>query len=214
MVAAAMWFHIDGLPPFRCLRNGVFYSLFLSEPVKNISTDIFFDPATNYFYGMNDIVIRNIRASDNPYLAKIVKDTLAEFGANHPNTVYYDPTTDTLFELFQKKGAAYFVAEMNDEIVGGGGIYPTDGLPAGTCELVKMYLVPAARGTGLGRTLIEKCIGKATEYGYKQIYLESMPELKQALKVYAKFGFEYLKGPMGNSGHTGCSLWMLKRLDV
>jgi putative acetyltransferase len=161
---------------------------------------------------MDLVTIRNIRPSDNPVLSKIVKDTLAEFGANHPNTVYYDPTTDALFEMFQKKGAVYFVAEINDEIVGGGGIYPTDGLPAGTCELVKMYLLPTARGTGLGRTLIEKCLATAEEHGYKQVYLESMPELKQALKVYAKFGFEYLKGPMGNSGHTGCSLWMLKNV--
>jgi putative acetyltransferase len=161
---------------------------------------------------MNNITIRNIQPQDNPYLAKIVKVTLAEFGANHPNTVYYDPSTDALFEMFQKKGSKYFVAEMNNEIVGGGGIYPTDGLPDDTCELVKMYLLPPARGSGLGRTLIEKCIATSKEYGYKQIYLESMPELKQALKVYAKFGFEYLKGPMGNSGHTGCSLWMLKSL--
>ena len=159
-----------------------------------------------------NINIRFIQPSDNPFLSKIVKDTLAEFGANHPNTVYYDPTTDTLFELFQKKGAAYFVAEINNEIVGGGGIYPTEGLPADTCELVKMYLLPHARGTGLGRILIEKCIETAKKFGYKNIYLESMPELKQALKVYKKFGFEYLKGPMGNSGHTGCSLWMLKSL--
>ena len=112
---------------------------------------------------MNNIVIRNIQASDNPFLAKIVKDTLAEFGANHPNTVYYDPTTDALFEMFQKKGSVYFVAEMNDEIVGGGGIYPTDGLPDDTCELVKMYLLPHARGAGLGRTLIEKCLASAKE---------------------------------------------------
>jgi putative acetyltransferase len=161
---------------------------------------------------MNSFSIRPIRQSDNPYLSRIVKDTLAEFGANHPGTVYYDPTTDALFELFQKEGAAYFVAEVNGKIVGGGGIYPTDGLPADTCELVKMYLLPQARGTGLGRTLIEKCLSHAKETGYKQVYLESMPELKQALKIYAKFGFEYLKGPMGNSGHTGCSLWMLKGL--
>lgn len=161
---------------------------------------------------MNDILIRSIQSSDNPSLAKIVKDTLAEFGANRPNTVYYDPTTDALYELFQAKGAFYFVAELNGAIVGGGGIYPTDALPEATCELVKMYLLPHARGTGLGRTLIEKCLATAKEYGYKQVYLESMPELKQALKIYAKFGFEYLKGPMGNSGHTGCSLWMLKSL--
>ena len=161
---------------------------------------------------MKNILIRSIQPSDNPYLSKIVKDTLAEFGANHPGTVYYDATTDALYELFQTKGAGYFVAELDEQIVGGGGIYPTDGLPADTCELVKMYLLPQARGTGLGRTLIEKSLAFAKETGYKQVYLESMPELKQALKVYAKFGFEYLKGPMGNSGHTGCSLWMLRSL--
>jgi len=159
-------------------------------------------------------MIRGIKSADNPFLARIVKDTLAEFGANHPGTVYYDPTTDALFELFQQEGAAYFVAELNGKIVGGGGIYPTEGLPEATCELVKMYMLPEGRGSGLGRTLIEKNLAWAKEAGYKQVYLETMPELKQALKVYAKFGFEYLKGPMGNRGHTGCSLWMLKRLDV
>lgn len=161
---------------------------------------------------MNNVLIRAIQPSDNPFLSKIVKDTLVEFGANHPGTVYYDVTTDALYELFQKDGAAYFVAELNGEIVGGGGIYPTDGLPADTCELVKMYLLPPARGTGLGRTLIEKSIAFAKEACYKQVYLETMPELKQALNIYAKFGFEYLKGPMGNSGHTGCSLWMIRGL--
>ncbi|MDP4265795.1 MAG: GNAT family N-acetyltransferase, partial [Bacteroidota bacterium] len=112
-----------------------------------------------------NITIRSIRQSDNPFLSKIVKDTLAEFGANHPNTVYYDPTTDSLYELFQKEGAAYFVAEIDNEIVGGGGIYPTEGLPPDTCELVKMYLLPSARGVGLGRTLIEKSLAFAKETG-------------------------------------------------
>jgi putative acetyltransferase len=158
------------------------------------------------------IVIRNIRSSDNAALAAIIKNTLAEFGANHPGTVYYDSTTDALYELFQKERAVYNVAEAGGEIVGGGGIYPTDGLPHDTCELVKMYLLPQARGHGLGRMMIEQCISQAKQMGYKKIYLETMPELKQALNIYARFGFQYLKGPMGNSGHTGCSLWMLKEL--
>ena len=159
------------------------------------------------------VIIRDLQKEDNPALAKVVRDTLAEFGANHPNTVYYDPTTDTLFEVFQTPRSKYFLAELNNKIVGGGGIYPTDGLPPDTCELVKMYLLPEARGFGLGRTLIEKCIEAAAENGFKKIYLETMPELKQALSVYEKFGFEYLKGPIGNSGHTGCSLWMLKKIE-
>jgi putative acetyltransferase len=162
---------------------------------------------------LNNLFIRDIRQADNSALARIVKDTLAEFGANKPNTVYYDPTTDNLFELFQKKNSIYNVAELDSNVVGGGGIFPTDGLDTDTCELVKMYLLPEARGIGLGKLLIEKCLEQAKSFGYKKVYLETMPELRQALNTYHKFGFEYLKGPMGNSGHTGCSLWMIRNLD-
>src|SRR5580765_6125060 len=125
-----------------------------------------------------NISIRPIQPGDNPALAKIVRDTLVEFGANHPGTVYYDPTTDALFELFQRNGARYFVGEIDDKIVGGAGIFPSDGLPAGVCELVKMYLLPEARGVRLGKTLIEKSLQFAKENKYEQVYLESMPELK------------------------------------
>lgn len=159
------------------------------------------------------VTIRQLQPADNPEIARIIKTTLAEFGANKPGTVYFDPTTDHLFELFQRPRAIYYVALLNQQLVGGGGIYPTEGLPDDTCELVKMYLLPEARGIGLGRTMIEKCLDFARETGYKNVYLETMPELQPALKAYAKLGFEYLKGPMGNSGHTGCSLWMLKKLE-
>jgi putative acetyltransferase len=162
---------------------------------------------------MHAIQIRNIEPGDNPILAKIVRDTLTEFGANHPGTVYYDKTTDSLYDLFQKKGANYFVAIIDNEIAGGGGIYPSDGLPEDTCELVKMYLLPKARGLGLGKRLIEKNLAFAKQAGYKKVYLESMPELKQALKVYEKFGFRYLSAPIGNTGHFGCQLWMLKEIE-
>jgi putative acetyltransferase len=160
----------------------------------------------------NEVFIRLIQPSDNTDLARIVRDTLAEFGVNHPGTVYFDPTTDHLFELFQTERSIYFVAEINNRIVGGAGIYPSDGLPPDVCELVKMYLLPIARGSGLGRDLINKCLDFAKSAGYKQVYLETMPELKQALKVYEKFGFKYLDGPMGNTGHFGCDRWMLLEL--
>lgn len=160
-----------------------------------------------------NITIRPIQPSDNAALAVIIRSALKEFGANHPGTVYYDATTDALYELFREQGSGYFVALIDGRIVGGGGIFPTEGLPEGTCELVKMYLSPEARGTGLGKKLIETSLAFAKETGYKNVYLETMPELKQALKVYARFGFDYLSAPMGNSGHTGCSLWMLKQLE-
>jgi putative acetyltransferase len=162
---------------------------------------------------INAISIRPIKPTDNPELAVVVRNTLAEFGANHPGTVYYDPTTDALYELFRKPKSAYFVVVKDDRIMGGGGIFPTEGLPEDTCELVKMYLLPEARGIGLGRTIIEKCIETARELGFRRIYLETMPELQQALKVYERFGFTYLDGPMGNSGHFGCELWMILNIS-
>ena len=158
------------------------------------------------------ITIRPIELKDNHDLAVIIRDTLTEFDANHPGTVFFDPTTDHLFELFRKDSSAYFIVVSDEKIVGGGGIFPTEGLPADTCELVKMYLLPEARGIGLGRTIIEKCLETARTFGFRRIYLETMPELKLALKVYEKFGFTYLDGPLGCSGHFGCALHMSKNL--
>ncbi len=161
---------------------------------------------------LNQINIRPILPGDNKAVANIIRATLKEFGADRQGTVFYDPTTDELYQLFQISGAVYHVAERNVEIVGGGGIYPSPGLPQYTCELVKMYILKQARGIGLGKLLIEKSLQFAKEAGYKYVYLESMPELKQALKTYEKFGFKYINAPMGNTGHFGCDLWMLKEL--
>ena len=162
---------------------------------------------------MSSIRFRNITIEDNPRLAKIVKDTMAEFGVNRPNTVYFDPSTDNLFEVFSHPRSVYNIAELNGEMVGGAGIYPTDELPPDTCELVKMYLLPQARGHGLGKMLIERCIAQARDLGYKNIYLESMPELKQAISLYKKYGWQPLTHSMGNSGHTGCAVWMIKKIE-
>ncbi|MBX9781421.1 MAG: GNAT family N-acetyltransferase [Chitinophagaceae bacterium] len=159
------------------------------------------------------VQIRPIALADNKAMATIIRTALTEFGANKPGTVFYDDTTDHLYELFQSTPrSAYFVAEKNGELIGGAGIFPTEGLPANTCELVKMYLHKSARGMGLGRYMIDQCILTAKEKGFTQIYLETMPELKKAVSVYEKFGFHYLNGPMGNSGHNGCDIWMLREL--
>lgn len=159
-----------------------------------------------------NVIIRSIEEKDNLVLATIVRNALSEFGANKPGTVFFDPTTDALYQLFRAEGSFYFVAEENGIVLGGGGIYPTEGLPEKTCELVKMYLHKDARGKGLGRLLIQHCLDWAKQNAYEQVYLETMPELRQALKVYELFGFHYLDGPMGNSGHFGCDRWMLKKL--
>lgn len=163
----------------------------------------------NENYNSNqDCFIRKIELKDNQSIAAIIRSCLEEFGANKPGTVYYDDSTDHLFELFSFEKSVYYIAEFNGKVVGGGGIFPSDGLAEDTCELVKMYLMPEVRNMGLGARIITNCIAFAKQTHYKRIYLESMPELKRAISVYEKFGFNYLTSPLGNTGHHGCSVWM------
>lgn len=161
---------------------------------------------------MSACTVRKLRKEDNPIIASIIRQVLTEFNANKPGTVYFDPTTDDLYGLFHTPLSAYWIVETDGKIAGGSGVFPTAGLPAGCCELVKLYLLPEARGRGLGKSLIEKCFDSARQFGFKEMYLETMPELKMAMGLYERCGFKYLTGPLGNSGHFGCDLWMLKTL--
>jgi putative acetyltransferase len=162
---------------------------------------------------MGNFILRTIQAADNAILAKIIRKSLEEFNANKPGTVYFDATTDNLSAVFAADKSIYFVAAENNMILGGAGIYPTENLPEDTCELVKLYLAPAARGKGIGKLLMQQCFTAAKELGYKKMYLETMPELNIAVPLYEKMGFTYLYAPQGNSGHSGCDIWMIKDLE-
>jgi putative acetyltransferase len=158
------------------------------------------------------IRIKPIQPNDNKALAVIIRNALTEFNAAKEGTVYFDETTDRLSTVFENEGSCYFCLWVNDELMGGAGIYPTEGLSADTCELVKLYLAPASRGKGFGRMLMDKCEVAALNMNYRFVYLETLPELTIAVPLYEKMGYEYLNQPLGNSGHSGCDIWMLKKL--
>jgi putative acetyltransferase len=161
---------------------------------------------------MQQLTIRNIQPEDDAAIAAIIRKGLEDFNAHKPGTVYFDPTTDHLYEVFTAPGSCYFIAEEDGVILGGSGIYPTSNLPEGTCELVKLYLSAASRGKGIGKLLVQKCFEAAKEMGYTKVYLETLPELNIAVPMYEKLGFSYLDGPLGNSGHTACNIWMIKNI--
>ncbi len=145
-------------------------------------------------------------------MATIIRRSLEEFNAAKAGTVYFDPTTDCLTDIFVTPRSAYFVIDINGEIVGGAGYFPTNGLPENVCELVKLYVDKKLRGNGYGQMLLEKCIQEAKKEGFKKMYIESMPELANAIRLYEKNGFYFIGHSLGNSGHNGCDVWMLKDL--
>jgi putative acetyltransferase len=48
--------------------------------------------------------------------------------------------------------------------------------------------------------------------GYTQLYLETLPELKKAVSLYERSGYQLLNTPLGESGHYACTIWMIKQL--
>lgn len=161
---------------------------------------------------MEEIQYRVIRKEDDPLIAGVIRSVLEEFGVNRPGTVYTDPGTDHISDLLQTPGSAYWVVEYQGKIIGGSGIFPTEGLPDGYVELVKLYVLNEFRGKRIGKKLIEMCIDKARELGYKKMYLETMPELDQAVGLYESLGFNTIHERLGESGHFSCHIWMVKDL--
>ena len=117
-----------------------------------------------------------------------------------------------MFETYNIPGSSYFVVENNGKIIGGAGVSQLANEAETICELQKMYFLPEARGLGLGSLMMEKCLQAALSFKYEKCYLETMPYMEDAQKLYKKFGFQYIDAPMGCTGHTSCPVWMLKDL--
>lgn len=160
-----------------------------------------------------EIIIRRIEQKDNIHVAALIRNVLIEHNVPKVGTAYADASLDCMFETYSTHGSAYFVVEKNGVIIGGAGIAPLENGPQDTCELQKMYFLPEARGTGTGAKMMKTCLDFASSAGYAQCYLETMPYMEAAQKLYRKSGFEYLDAPMGDTGHNSCPVWMLVSLS-
>ena len=157
--------------------------------------------------------IRLVRQSDNHVLAQVLRDVLIEMNVPKEGTAFADPELYAIYDVYSVEKANYWVVCLGNHIKGGAGIAPLHDGPSGYCELQKMYFLPDARGKGLGYQMIQKCLTKAKSYGYTDCYLETMPNMIDAQKLYKKWGFSYIDYPLGNTGHCSCPVWMIKSLQ-
>jgi len=161
---------------------------------------------------MDEVVIREITLEDNARVAEIIREVLLEMGVPKVGTAYADKALDVMYETYNVPKAAYFVVMNGGKIVGCAGVAQLENYEGNVCELQKMYILSEIRGKGLGARLISVCLDKARELGFEKCYLETMPYMKAAQKLYRNNGFEYIDAPMGHTGHYSCHVWMLKTL--
>ena len=158
------------------------------------------------------MLIRSVNQSDNKSLSVILRKVLVEMKIPQKGSAYEDPELSNMYEAYQFPRSKYFVVEEDKKILGGAGISPLRNGDINICELQKMYFHKTIRGRGIGQRLIEICLDFALESGYEKCYIETMPNMVNAQKLYLKKGFQYINAPLGNTGHSACPVWMIKKI--
>ena len=158
------------------------------------------------------MLIRKISKKDNNSLSLVLREVLVEMNIPRVGSAYEDTELDNMFEAYQSNRSIYYVIEENKKILGGAGINPLQGGNKNICELQKMYFHNSMRGKGYGSTMIDMCLDFARKVKFEKCYIETMPNMIDAQKLYLKKGFSYIDKPLGNTGHSACPVWMIKKL--
>ena len=156
-----------------------------------------------------NFTIRPIEPRDDAAMAGVIRSVMPEFGAIGDGFAINDPEVDWMSRAYAAGGSAYFVVESDGVVMGGGGVAPLEGGDPDTCELRKMYFLPAARGLGAGRAMMETCLHAARGFDYWHCYLETLRGMDAAMKLYERTGFRRIQGPLGSTGHGGCNTFYL-----
>jgi len=125
-------------------------------------------------------------------------DLDAEF-ADYLSLQNYDDEVANLEHKYAPPAGALYIALIDGEAAGCVGIKKINDTD---CELKRLYVRPRYRGRGLGSTLTRLAIQRAKEIGYKAMFLDTLPGLQSAVKMYKGLGFEeiasYNGSPMTN----------------
>jgi len=125
--------------------------------------------------------IRAYQPADQVGLTRLVASVLAEFGFAP------DPLLEADLDQADTAYDAVWVAADHGTIVGSVAIRLTE--EHTTAELKRMYLLPAHRGRGLGRALLDHALDWARDHRCEAIILGTATAMTSAQRLYEAAGF-------------------------
>lgn len=87
-------------------------------------------------------------------------------------------------------GALLLARDPSGEAIGCVGMRPLS--DPGVCEMKRLYVSPAGRGSGLGRALMRSVTDQARRLGYHEMRLDTLPTMAAAQGLYRQAGFEVI----------------------
>lgn len=93
----------------------------------------------------------------------------------------------TLPGAYAPPSGALLIARNDDQAVGMVALRRKDDE---RCEMKRLYVRPEGRGTGLGSRLIARIVDEARARGYREMYLDTLPIMSGAQRLYEQVGFE------------------------
>jgi len=88
-------------------------------------------------------------------------------------------------------GALLLARDAGGTPIGCVGLRPIP--PQGACEMKRLFLLPGARGLGLGRALTEAIVEAAKRLGYHELRLDTLPTMQAAIGLYERMGFKRIE---------------------
>jgi ribosomal protein S18 acetylase RimI-like enzyme len=105
-------------------------------------------------------------------------------------------------------GELLLAHDLAGQAVGCVALRPT--ATAGCAEMKRLYVAPVGRGAGLGRRLAETILQAAGRLGYREVRLDTLPTMTEAIDLYRTLGFREI-APYYDTPVTG-TLFLAKRL--
>lgn len=114
---------------------------------------------------------------------------------------------DTLPGDYASPRGRLLLAREGDAVAGCVAMRP---LTRDTCEMKRLYVTPRFRATGVGRLLAERVIADARAAGYTRMYLDTLPTMASAQRLYESLGFRdipaYRDNPIAGARFLGLDL--------